>query len=148
MTIEGTALAPGAWVLGQTGTGAGTPPPEIPGMPVTSSPASGSAPLGPGGGAPPTGAGGGSMLLILFLVLGLMIVMQVVAGRRERKKRDELLGSLAVHDRVQTMGGMIGTVAELRDDEVVLRVDEGNNTKIRFTRGAIQTVLKKAGAPA
>ena len=85
----------------------------------------------------------------LFLMAGLlafMVIMQVFAGRKEKKRRAEMLGSLKRHDRVVTIGGIIGHVAEVRDDEVVLKIDEATNTKVRVTRAAVQTVLKKSSA--
>jgi len=45
---------------------------------------------------------------------------------------------------VQTVGGVIGTVVELKSDEVVLKVDDSGHTRIRFARSAIQQVLKPA----
>ena len=46
---------------------------------------------------------------------------------------------------MQTVGGIIGTVAEVKGDEVVVKIDESTNTKIRVVRSAIQQVLKKSG---
>ena len=46
-------------------------------------------------------------------------------------------------DRVQTVGGEIGTVVDLTESEMTLRVDETSNTRIRFARSAIQQVLKE-----
>jgi preprotein translocase subunit YajC len=48
----------------------------------------------------------------------------VLGGRKEKKKRAALMASLKKHDKVQTVGGIIGTVVELTAEEVVLRVDE------------------------
>jgi preprotein translocase subunit YajC len=98
-----------------------------------------------GGGAPPPAPFGGGFL---FLLLGLMVFMLLLSSmgqRKEKKRRAQLLNSLAKHDRVQTMGGVIGTITEIRGDEVVVKVDESTNTKIRFAKSAVQTVLKKSG---
>lgn len=80
---------------------------------------------------------------IIILFIG-MILMQIFAGRKEKKRREAMLGGLKRHDRVQTVGGMIGTIAEIREGEVVLKVDESNNTKIRMSRSSVQQVLKSA----
>ncbi len=96
-------------------------------------------------GQPPAGLFGGSgMFLILFAFLGLMIVTQIFAGRKQKKQREQMLNSVQRHDRVQTVGGIIGSVAEVRDDEIVLKVDETTNTKIRVARSAISAVIKKS----
>ena len=85
-------------------------------------------------------------MIMGFMVL--MLVMSSMGQRKEKKKRDEMLGALGKHDRIQTAGGMIGTIVEIRDQEVVVKVDESTNTKIRFARSAVQQVLKKSGGPA
>ncbi len=53
------------------------------------------------------------------------------------------LGSRQIkkNDRVVTIGGIVGTVATVKEDEVTLKVDESNNTKITFSRVAIQRVM-------
>lgn len=119
--------------------------------PVAGRPAGEAAPLmqpgttGQPGQAPaPSPFGGGSIFLFMFAFLALMIFMQIFAGRKQKKQREQMLNSIARHDRVQTVGGIIGTVAEIRDDEVVLKVDEATNTKLRVARSAISSVLKKS----
>jgi len=114
---------------------------------------------GPGGGPIPSGSGGGgnsggtgtqpgpgggSLLpMMLFGFLIFMVLTMVMSGRKEKRKRAELLSSLAKHDKVQTAGGMIGTIAEIKGEEVVLKVDESTNTKIRFNRSSVTAILKK-----
>lgn len=103
------------------------------------------APVGPGTAAP-SSPFGGNFLFLMVGVMGLMIVMQVLTGRKEKKKRAELMSSMKRGDRVQTIGGIIGTIAEIRDDDMVLRLEEG---KVRVTRSSVATVLKegKVGEP-
>ena len=55
-------------------------------------------------------------------------------------KRLRALGRLG-HDTVQTIGGVIGSIVEVKNDSVVLKVDESSNTRITFSRSAIQQVL-------
>ena len=64
--------------------------------------------------------------------------------RKERKRYQEMLANLKKNDRVQTVGGILGTVLEVRDTDVVLKVDESSNVKIRFARNAIKEVLAEA----
>jgi len=96
--------------------------------------------------APSTGAAGGmSQMFWLFPVLIIaMILMTTLTGRKDKKKRAELMSSLKKQDKVQMIGGEIGTIVELSDDEVVLRVEEG---RIRYARSAVQTVLASKGKP-
>jgi preprotein translocase subunit YajC len=61
--------------------------------------------------------------------------------KREQARRDQLLSALKKNDRVVTIGGIVGTVANLSQDgkEVTLKVDD--NTRIRFLRSSIQSVV-------
>jgi preprotein translocase subunit YajC len=43
---------------------------------------------------------------------------------------------------------MIGFVAEVKPDVVVLKVEEGRDVRLTFTRDAIATILKSAPADA
>jgi preprotein translocase subunit YajC len=84
------------------------------------------------------------LTLLLPLILVFFFYFMWSSQRRERRKRQELMASLSKNDRVVTVGGVIGTVVELKDQEVVLKVDESSNTRMRFTRSAIQTKLTES----
>lgn len=81
------------------------------------------------------------ILLPLILIMVFMFWTSSSAQRKEKKKRDSMLSALKRHDRVQTIGGVIGSVVEIKDSEIVLKVDETNNVKMRFSRSAVQQVL-------
>lgn len=100
-----------------------------------------------GGVAPAGGAGGppaGSMfgpLMLMTLIIGTFIVLQILAGRRDKKKRAAMMEGLRRGNKVLTIGGQIGVVDQVLDHEVVLKVDENSNAKMRFTKSAIQSVM-------
>jgi preprotein translocase subunit YajC len=80
---------------------------------------------------------------LLFVMLGAIVLLMVFSGRTRRKqeaKRKDMLSSMKKGDRVTTIGGVIGTLIELRDNEVVIKVDEQNNVRMRFLRSAIHSV--------
>jgi len=94
-------------------------------------------------GAGPSGSpfGGSNFFFILIGMMVLLLVISTVGPRRERKKREALIAAIKKHDRVQTIGGVIGSIVEVKPDFVVLKVDESSNTRIRFAKTAIQQVL-------
>jgi len=82
----------------------------------------------------------------LIGVVLLMYLFMISSKRKAAKQKNDLLGAIKRGDRVQTIGGIIGTVVEARDNEVLVKVDETNNTKIKFSRKAIQRVLEDDAA--
>ena len=97
---------------------------------------------GPGNSQPTGGGGMPPFLWLMVMMLMVVVIFSMMGGRKEKKKREAMMGALKKHDKVQTIGGIIGVVAEIGADEVVLRVDETSKTRVRFSRSAIQQVLK------
>lgn len=100
-----------------------------------------------GQGAPATAAkppAGPDMFMILLPVLVGMVLLSVFSGRKQRKQKEKLLAELKKHDRVVTTGGLIGFVSEVKPDVVVLKLEEGRDTRVTFTRDAIAAVVKSA----
>ena len=99
---------------------------------------------GPGAGQAPDPFGG----MFFWIMIGGLILMWYFILRSQRKEKDkqkQLVESLRKNDRVQTVGGILGTIIEVRDNEVVLKVDENNNTKLRLAKSAVQHRLGEKG---
>ncbi len=66
----------------------------------------------------------------------------------ERRRREEMLKNLRKNDRVVTIGGIHGVVANIQpdSDEVILKVDETTNTKLRMSRSSIHLVITDESA--
>lgn len=100
-------------------------------------------------GAPETAGGatggGGGQLVTTFVTFGLVIVVFyfLIIRPQNRKQRDakNMLAQLKKGDKVATVGGIRGVVVSVKDQVVVLKVDEA--TKIEFSKSAISTVLEQ-----
>lgn len=102
-----------------------------------------------GGPSGTTGTGGGglfnsSFMVVLVMMFLAMIIFSFMGQRRDRKKREAMISAVKKHDKVQTVGGLIGSVVEVKTDTIVLKVDESANTRITFARSSIQQVLTSA----
>lgn len=99
---------------------------------------------------PPGGEGEAPNPIVTFLPFILMIaVVWLLLIRPQRKKQREhqaMLAELAKGDRVVTNSGILGTVVGIKDNIVVLKVGEGNETKIEFLKSAVTgKVTQKEG---
>ncbi len=81
--------------------------------------------------------------MFLFVILGLFVLMMFWSSRQRRKQekaRREMLSGLKKGDDVTSIGGIVGKVIEVREDEVVVKVDETTNTRMTFARWAIRGI--------
>lgn len=96
------------------------------------------------------GAGGsGSMattLLTFGAVFAIFYFLIIRPQNKRQKETKQMLASLKKGDRVVTIGGIRGTIFSLKEDTVVLKVDD--DTKIQFSRSAISSVVDRKAAPA
>lgn len=100
----------------------------------------------PTGEAGATGAAGGgasswSMLIVMPLIILVFYFLVMRPQNKKQKEAKKMLESLRKGDRIVTIGGLRGTVVSVKDDAVVLKVDD--NTKLEYSKSAVATVLKR-----
>ncbi|MCQ2482871.1 MAG: preprotein translocase subunit YajC [Clostridia bacterium] len=81
--------------------------------------------------------------LIVFAVL--MVAMYAILVLPQRKKEKELkkqVEELSVGDKVITIGGLVGFVANIKDNEVTISTSVAN-TLVTFQKAAISTIIKR-----
>lgn len=101
----------------------------------------------PAAGAPAS-PGAALWTMTPFLAIGILFyLLLILPERKKARELEEVLKNLKKNDRVVTSGGILGTVVIAAKDsnEVVLRVDESNNTRIHVLRGSIVRVLASEG---
>ena len=76
-------------------------------------------------------------LPFLLILAGFWLLIVRPAGR-QRRAREQLLSAVGVGAEVVTTSGLVGTVVEEREDEVVL--DVGSGIRLTFLRAAIGQV--------
>ncbi|WP_028561832.1 preprotein translocase subunit YajC [Paenibacillus pinihumi] len=93
------------------------------------------------------GAGGGSiwgMLLPFVLMFAVFYFLLIRPQQKKQKTRNFMLNQLKKGDKVVTIGGLHGTIQEITDDVVVLRVNDA--TKLTFDRSSINNVSQSSAA--
>ena len=83
------------------------------------------------------GSGTGSILYILMLV-ALFWFLLIRPQQTQAKKRAEMLTALKTGDKVVTIGGICGKVAQITDNKIFVEVSDG--VVVEFLRNAISTV--------
>ncbi len=81
---------------------------------------------------------GGAILFQILFLAGIFLIFYFLIIRPQRKERERhrrLLESLRKGDRVITSAGIWGTVVEIGDRTVTLKVDA--NTRITFSKEAV-----------
>ena len=78
-------------------------------------------------------------LLPMVLIFVIFYFMLIRPQRKKEKKVQEMLNALKVGDRVSTIGGIYGTITNIKDDTLELSVGK-DNVKLIFARWAIRQV--------
>lgn len=78
---------------------------------------------------------GGGMMSQLILIFGILIVFYFFMIRPQQKKQKaqaKFKEGLKKGDKVVTVGGLHGTIAQLEDSILTLEVGEGKSIKLKF----------------
>lgn len=78
-------------------------------------------------------AGGGSSLSFIIMLVLIFVVMWLFMIRPQQKKQKEVekfRNELKKGDKVVTIGGIYGTVSEIKDRTVLLEIDKNVTVKV------------------
>ena len=75
------------------------------------------------------------MWIMLALIFVVMWFFMIRPQRKQQKELQAFRDGLKKGDKVVTIGGIYGTVAEIKEDSVLVEVD--NNVKIRVNKQAL-----------
>lgn len=89
--------------------------------------------------------GGGNLLYTLapfILMFAIFYFLLIRPQQKKQKQRGSMLNALKKGDKVTTVGGLHGTIAEITDDTIVLKVNDV--TKLTFDRSSINNVTARS----
>ena len=83
-----------------------------------------------------------SMLLPMALMIGVFYFLLIRPQRKKDKKVKEMLNALKKGDRVTTIGGIYGTIMNIKDETITLAVGQSGDkpTEMTVARWAIRGV--------
>ncbi len=90
------------------------------------------------GGKGAEGAGGWLSLAPIALMILIFYFLLIRPQQKREKERKQLIEAIQKGDKVLTVGGIYGTVASIKDENIViLKIADG--TKVEFAKSSIQT---------
>ena len=99
--------------------------------------------------APKPGESGGDTFTFtgtMILMMALFYFMLIRPQRRKEKERKAMLSAVKSGDRVMFGGGLLGTVTNVKDKTVVIKI--ADKVKVEASRGAVTHILEKDELPA
>lgn len=100
----------------------------------------------------PGGAGGQDApgtfywVVMMAIMMAIIYIMVLRPQRRREQERKKLLDAVKSGDRVVFGGGLIGTVTNVKDKLLVIRV--ADKVKVDVLRGAVTHVVQQGELPA
>jgi len=76
-------------------------------------------------------------LILIFVIFYFLLIQP---QKKQEKERQKMLNNLGKNDEVVTSGGIHGTIINIKDKTVILRIDD--NVKIEIDKNCIAYVKK------
>jgi preprotein translocase subunit YajC len=80
-------------------------------------------------------------LFMMIIIFGIIYFLIMRPQQKKQKEHQELLRNLAKGDRVMTMSGIYGTVANLDEKIVLLQVDD--KVRIKVSRNSVSSITEE-----
>ena len=86
----------------------------------------------------PAGAGMGNTIIMLVLMLAIFYFMLIRPENKRKKEAEQMRSSVKKGDQITTIGGVIGTVVDVKENNIVLETS-ADQVRIEFAKWAISS---------
>lgn len=83
-------------------------------------------------------AGFMSMILPLVILIAVFYFLLIRPENKKKKAAAKMRSELAVGDEITTIGGIVGTICQVKEDTIVIETS-ADRVRIEFTKWAIST---------
>ena len=95
----------------------------------------------------PTQNGSGSTnssysIILMIVLIGVMYFIMIRPQKKRQKEEQEMRNSLEIGDEIITIGGIVGKVVTIREEDLIIETGADRN-KMRIQRWAINTNVTK-----
>ena len=95
--------------------------------------------------AVPAGNSMSSMIIMLVVMVGVFYFMLIRPENKRKKEAEQLRSNVKVGDLVTTIGGVVGTVVNVKEDKFVIETS-ADQVRIEFQKWALSTNETAAAA--
>ena len=79
-----------------------------------------------------------SMILPLVILIAVFYFLLIRPENKQKKAAAKMRSELAVGDEITTIGGIVGTICQVKEDTIVIETS-ADRVRIEFTKWAIST---------
>ncbi|MCD7723048.1 MAG: preprotein translocase subunit YajC [Clostridiales bacterium] len=83
-----------------------------------------------------------SYIILMVVLVAVMYFMMIRPQRKRQKEEQEMRSSLEIGDEIVTIGGIVGRVVTIREDDIVIETG-ADRTKMKLQRWAVNTNITK-----
>ena len=85
-----------------------------------------------------TTAGGSSMIIMLVAMVAIFYFMMIRPENKRKKEAEQMRSALKNGDKVTTIGGIVGTVVNVKEDKFVIETG-ADQVRIEFAKWALSS---------
>lgn len=93
-----------------------------------------------GGGATPGSKSMMPTILMMGIVFAIIYFLMIMPQQKKQKETQNMLKNMKKGDRIVTVGGLLGTLGNVKDDTVMVKI--ADNTVVEFRKSAIGSILR------
>ena len=82
------------------------------------------------------------MILYFIVIIGIFYFFMIRPQKKKEKQTKAMLDAMKVGDDVLTIGGIYGTISNIKDDKLLIETSKQNKTVIEIARWAVKDVIK------
>lgn len=86
----------------------------------------------------PNSVGMGSSLLMLLVMLAIFYFLLIRPENKRKKEADQMRASIRTGDSITTIGGVIGTVVDVKENKIVIETS-ADRVRIEFAKWAVSS---------
>ena len=89
-----------------------------------------------------TKAGSTSYIVLMVVLVAVMYFMMIRPQKKRQKEEQEMRASLEIGDEIITIGGIVGKVVTIREEDLIIETGADRN-KMKIQRWAVNTNVTK-----